>query len=53
MRQTERTAPPAATETSRNGRVRPGYSLPTPKAPPGPKAHFVRKQADPEQESED
>lgn len=53
MKQVESTPPAGASKTSPNGRVRAGYPLQAPKAPPGPKAYFVRKQADPETESED
>lgn len=53
LKQVESKAPPASPDTSRNGRVRAGYTLPPPAPPPGPKAYHIRKQADPDQESED
>lgn len=53
LKQTKAPPPPAGAETSRNGRVRPGYPTQAPKVPPGPKPYFVRKTTDPDQESED
>lgn len=38
---------------SRNGRIRPGSPPPKPRTPPGPTAHFFRKNADNDSDSED
>lgn len=50
----EPTSPPAdGPAASRNGRIRPGSPLPKPRVAPGPPAHFFRKSADSDPESED